>query len=454
MQLPDSLLNSLEGLPGFDRQSFEKVHAASDPLTSIRLNPSKCNEVPSSLGSYSKIPWATHGYYIENRPSFTFDPLFHSGAYYVQEASSMFIEHALKQTVDFSQPLKVLDLCAAPGGKSTHISSLLSSNSFIVSNEVIRSRANILKDNIIKWGTGNVIVTSNDAAHFTSLNDYFDVIVVDAPCSGSGLFRKDPSAIEEWSENNVALCHGRQQRILHDIMPALKNGGILLYATCSYSKEEDEDIIDWIKQNNEVENLRLNIPAESGIRESITNDHNDGYRFWPNLVRGEGFFISAFKKNGGEIKGEKKYVARDELSKKEFGILSEWMNTENYYYYKHEHTVYAWPRQIKDDFIFLKDRLKFVYSGIRVGELIRDKLVPDHALALNIDKPSSPVIDVTKEQAIQYLQKKELSIPSLQKGWSIISFEDNRIGWVNVLPGRINNYYPKELRILKDNPAG
>src|ERR1044071_5586576 len=197
--------------------------------------------------SMDKIPWTEYGHYLSQRPSFTFDPLFHAGCYYVQEASSMFLEQALKQTIDLSKPLRVLDLCAAPGGKSTHILSLISKDSLLVSNEVIRSRAKILKDNIVKWGYSNVVVTNNDPKDFQRLENHFDVIVVDAPCSGSGLFRREPEAIEEWSINNVQLCCQRQQRILADIIPALKGGGILIYSTCSYSPQEDEQIVQWMR---------------------------------------------------------------------------------------------------------------------------------------------------------------------------------------------------------------
>ena len=209
MKLPDKLLESLEEIKGFDKEAFEKIHDSGEQVTSLRINPSKLtvfSKVPSFGGDLGEVvPWTQYGYYLSQRPSFTFDPLFHAGCYYVQEASSMFIEQALKQTVDLSQPLRVLDLAAAPGGKSTHIQSLISKNSLLISNEVIRSRVNILKDNIIKWGSDNVVVTNNDPRDFSRLENYFDVIVVDAPCSGSGLFRRDEEAIEEWSENNVQL---------------------------------------------------------------------------------------------------------------------------------------------------------------------------------------------------------------------------------------------------------
>ena len=254
MQLPEKLLNSLANIEGFDKEAFENVHASGEQVTSIRINPAKKSDPDSyrDRNLKSEIPWTDYGFYLESRPSFTFDPLFHAGCYYVQEASSMFLEHALKQTVDLSKPLRILDLAAAPGGKSTHIQSLISKDSLLVSNEVIRSRANILQDNIIKWGSENVIVTINDPKDFGRLENYFDVIVVDAPCSGSGLFRRDEDALEQWSLNNVQLCSQRQQRILADVWPALKQNGILIYSTCSYSTEEDEEIIDWMMEQSAV----------------------------------------------------------------------------------------------------------------------------------------------------------------------------------------------------------
>src|SRR5436190_11131836 len=296
MQLPASLINSVRHLPGFHLEEFIRVHETNQQVTSIRVNRRKVNTefatgnsesssnppvgscgqsaftslrrtqsairkrgpadnppshrfgghnpqsaIPESAilkSAMSRVPWSSSGFYLNERPIFTLDPMFHAGAYYVQEASSMFLEQALKQTVDLSQPVKVLDLCAAPGGKSTLIQSLITTESLLVSNEVIKTRVNILSENITKWGAANVIVTNNDPRDFQRLPGYFDVIVIDAPCSGSGLFRKDPAAISEWSRDNVILCSQRQQRILADIMPALKPGGILIYSTCSYSQEE------------------------------------------------------------------------------------------------------------------------------------------------------------------------------------------------------------------------
>ncbi|HEX6332794.1 MAG TPA: RsmB/NOP family class I SAM-dependent RNA methyltransferase, partial [Flavisolibacter sp.] len=228
MTLPKQFLESLEGISGFERDAFLQAHEAGNAATSVRINPAKytAGEIAAGLLSpnhafnvESQVPWSQYGYYLSGRPSFTFDPLFHAGRYYVQEASSMFLEQALMQHVEPAHPLRMLDLSAAPGGKSTHMLSL-ASKGLLVSNEVIRNRAAILAENITRWGLPNIVVTSNDPSAFGRLEHFFDVLVVDAPCSGSGLFRKDPGAISEWSPAHVTLCSRRQQRILADALPA------------------------------------------------------------------------------------------------------------------------------------------------------------------------------------------------------------------------------------------
>jgi NOL1/NOP2/sun family putative RNA methylase len=449
MQLPEQLLKSLESVKGFDKEAFDKVHQSGEQVTSIRINPAKQTEIKSQK---SKVPWTDSGFYLEQRPSFTFDPLFHAGTYYVQEASSMFLEQALKQTVDLTKSIKVLDLCASPGGKSTHIQSLISKESLLVSNDVIRSRANVLKDNVIKWGCENVVVTNNDPKDFSKLENYFDVIVVDAPCSGSGLFRRDAEAIEEWSENNVALCSQRQQRILANVWTALKKDGILVYSTCSYSKEEDEEIMDWMKTQLSVVSCQLTIAPLWGITPVQSNNGAYGYRFWPDKVKGEGFFLACFKKTDGENDDTFRYRKKPEpVTKKEIEFVEKWVKTDGKEFIKYENTVYAWPENLVRDFSFLLEQVRVIYSGVLVGELMRDKLVPDHALAMsNMVVDSISRTELEKEQAIHYLQRKDMKIATANKGWQLVTYKEHPLGWVNVLANRINNYYPKELRILKD----
>lgn len=442
------MLTSLQGIPGYDEQAFEAVHASGEQVTSIRINPAK-PALPRT--PHTSIPWAANGYYLGSRPSFTFDPLFHAGCYYVQEASSMLLEQALLQTTDISKPLKVLDLCAAPGGKSTHLQSLLSPGSMLVSNEVIRSRAMVLRDNIIKWGSTNVVVTNNDPEHFSALDNYFDIIVVDAPCSGSGLFRRDPDAIDEWSENNVALCSQRQQRILMDVWPALKKGGLLIYSTCSYSKEEDELLVDKITNELPATSYRLQT-QDWKITEVQSAGGSYGYRCWPHLLKGEGFFLACFRKEEGEEEqGIRARQKPDRVSKKEMPYIEPWINTTGLSFIKQQQTIYAWPEHLMEDISWLKERLRLVYSGTLAGELVRDKLVPDHALALSTAlHPAVRRIEVPDPVAVQYLQRKDISLTGAEKGWQVLCSSGFPIGWVNVLANRVNNYYPKELRILKE----
>jgi 16S rRNA C967 or C1407 C5-methylase (RsmB/RsmF family)/NOL1/NOP2/fmu family ribosome biogenesis protein len=450
VQLPQQLLESLNDTKGFDREAFKKVHVSGEQITSVRINPSKPVGQSKIQHLKSAIPWTSSGYYLESRPSFTFDPFFHAGCYYVQEASSMFLEQALRQTLDLSKALKVLDLSAAPGGKSTHIQSLISKDSLLVSNEVIKSRANILKDNIIKWGCSNVMVTSNDPKDFSRLTGFFDAIIVDAPCSGSGLFRRDPEAISEWSLNNVSLCSQRQQRILADVWPALKQGGILIYSTCSYSQEEDEDIVNWLIKELPIASCSLSIDNSWGIIES-----SGGYRFWPDKIKGEGFFIACFRKTGEEdeisIKGKNKLEA---INRKEMDILGHWVNREETDFFKHENTVYAWPAALVNSFSFLLNQLRVIYSGTIIGELLRDKLVPGHALAMSrLLNHSIENSALDYDNAIRYLQRKDIIQPIESKGWQTVTYEGQILGWINRLLNRINNYYPRELRILKDNQS-
>lgn len=458
--LPPELISSLQNVTGFDQKAFEKVHESGEQVTSIRINPSKLSigNGQLAMGNFhdlrfttdQQVPWSSFGYYLDKRPSFTFDPLFHAGCYYVQEPSSMFLEQALKQTVDLSQPVKILDLCAAPGGKSTHIQSLISPESMLVSNEVIKTRTNILKQNIIKWGCENVIVTNNDPQHFLRLEGFFDVIIVDAPCSGSGLFRKDAEAINEWSEENVLLCCGRQKRIIAGAFASLKENGILIYSTCSYSKNEDEDIADWLVQELEMENEKLVLEESWGIVQTTSEKTgSSGYRFFPDKVKGEGFYLTCFKKTTAT--NEKKYqIAKPEqASAKEKTIVEGWLKRSDIHLLKTPF-IYALPSVLFQDYMILKHLLNIQYAGVWIGEIMKEKLVPDHALALsNLLSEAIPATQLNYEEAIQYLQRAAINIATENKGWQLVKYKHHNLGWINALPNRINNYYPKELRILK-----
>ncbi len=246
---------------------------------SIHYNPIKSPKPENSDG----VKWYSNGVYLEKRPVFTLDPLFHAGLYYVQEASSMFLAEALKQTVDISTPLRVLDLAAAPGGKSTILASLLHKESFILCNEVIKSRYNILNYNLSKWGMPNTHVSNHDSKDFSGLKGFFDLILLDAPCSGEGLFRKDPAAVDHWDEDHVKFCSLRQQRILANAVNLLRPGGTIIYSTCTYNQAENEGNASWLLQNYDLQPVELKIQEDWSIEKRAI-----GYQFYPHKIQGEG----------------------------------------------------------------------------------------------------------------------------------------------------------------------
>jgi len=388
------------------------------------------------------VPWCKNGRFLEERPSFTLDPHFHAGAYYVQEASSMFVEQALEQSIDLNQKLRVLDLCAAPGGKSTHILSLLSPESLLVANEAIGSRATILSENIQKWGYPNVIVTNDDPSAFKNIPGFFDVILIDAPCSGEGLFRKDQSAVAEWSADSVALCSLRQRRIVEDAWPALKSGGLLIYCTCTYNENENENNVQWIQSTHELEFVSLQAPFK-GIQESVSGGVK-GYRFFPHKTPGEGFFLSVLRKLEGQESVRPK-VKNDQARKS----ISPKLLKGDFVSLQGADLTIAIPAAMSIEFQWLAQHLKVLLRGTAMGGYKHDKFIPDHASALstNLDDSIFPIVDLTYDQAIQYLRKDTLEIEAPQKGYCLARFQGNALGWMNVLGNRINNLYPPAWRI-------
>ena len=258
MNLPIDFVQQIHTLLGQDEAIRLADAIQTDAPVSIRLNEKKCKEVLSSrMPLQGQVPWCPMGYYLDRRPAFTFDPLWHAGLYYVQEASSMFLQQALCRYADMIHPLCVLDLCASPGGKSTHLRSLLTDDSLLISNEIVRTRAQILAENMMRWGHPSVVVTNNAPDDFTPMEACFDLVLADVPCSGEGMFRKDEDSIKEWSTSNVDTCWRRQRTILEAIWPTLKPGGLLIYSTCTYNIYENEENIRWMRDEYAAEILRI-----------------------------------------------------------------------------------------------------------------------------------------------------------------------------------------------------
>lgn len=458
--LPEKLIDSLNKLDHFDERAFREVHASGHQVISIRFNSAK---IPAGASDFSRlfsgtsfcmqdqVPWAGQGYYLSGRPYFTLDPLFHAGVYYVQEASGMFLEQALRNTVDLSKPVKVLDLCAAPGGKSTLIQSLISKDSLLVSNEVIRTRVTVLHQQMDKWGLFNGLISNNDPKDFRQLPGFFDVLVVDAPCSGSGLFRKDPEAIGEWSEEAVKLCRQRQQRILGDAAGCLKKNGILIYSTCSYSPEENEMVVDDLIRQYGFEPLRIPLNKSWGIIETFSEKTNAyGYRFYPDKLSGEGFFLAALRKKEGKEESRKIKGKVESLNKKEETLLRNFLPDEELRFIRVEEWTHALHENLLPDFLLLKNYLYLKKAGVMAGRSVAGEWLPDHELALCTRlNPQIPELELSGSDALKYLRREELTLVEQEKGWRAVSYRHQKLGWVKVLPGRINNYFPKSWRILK-----
>ena len=447
---PEKFLDSLSGAPGFEREKFTNVHKYSETPTSVRVNPLKKPVIKTD----SAVPWCADGFYLPARPSFTFDPLFHAGCYYVQEASSMFMDHIFKHIREGTgKPIQVLDLCAAPGGKSTLISSAISPNDLLVANELIKTRVPVLFDSLNRWGRANTIVSNNDPKDFGRLSGFFDVILVDAPCSGSGMFRKDPGAVKEWSEANVSLCQQRQQRILADVYPALKEDGYLIYSTCSYSQAENEDILDWLCGEFNLETMRMPVHTAWGVVETISPTKQAwGYRFYPDKLKGEGLFAACLQKNETARAVNPAKRENVKLPAKELDLVQGYLkDAVDFHYFKANGVWMAIQREHQSSLELLQKYLYLKKSGTRIGQVIGHDLVPEHELALSIHLNKDAILQTPLglEQAIQYLRRDPLDLNSPQKGWSMMTFENHALGWAKVLHNRVNNYYPKEMRILR-----
>lgn len=448
--IPPELVRKLAENPDFDMSAFLETHQSVSREISIRINPAK--KYPKHHDLSERVPWCDTGFYLPERPVFTLDPFFHAGCYYVQEASSMFVAHVLRSLKMDTVPLVALDLCAAPGGKSTLLNSYLHPGSLLVANEIIKSRVNILTDNLTRWGNANTVITNNDPSSFKRLPGYVDLMLVDAPCSGSGMFRKDPGAIDEWSASGVKLCSERQQRILADSLAVLKTGGILLYATCSYSVEENEQIADWLHETAGLDSLRIPVEAGWGITETLSEKHGCyGYRFYPHKVRGEGFYISAFRKVAPQSTFDRQKVKVDKrpVNPK---FLPDWVwPVHDFMTFNMEDEVFIFPKERSLDLQILKNVLYLKNAGTRVGRMVKSEIIPHHALALsNHRNPDIPAIALDKDSALQYLRKSALD-PAANtdglKGWALATYDGVALGWLKLIHNRINNYYPKEWRI-------
>ena len=383
----------------------------------------------------------------------------------------MFLEQAIRTYV--TTPVRCLDLCAAPGGKSTHLSSLLPDGSLLVSNEVIRNRSYILAENLAKWGNASTIVLNNDPAEIgEALPEQFDLIVTDVPCSGEGMFRKDEASVGEWSVENVQLCAARQRRILHDIWPALRPGGLLIYSTCTYNTEEDEENVRHIVEELGAEALPIATDEAWHVTGPLRYG-NPVYRFFPHKTKGEGFFLAVLRKEGDEeyeVENECPTKSSKNKGKKDKKATLPIPQEAWDYFREKKNITLEWdgpqlrmiPTAHKHFFDRIRDkRLRILSAGVVVGESKGKDLIPSQALALSLElNPSTfPDTELTWEEAIRYLRKEAITLPEgLPKGYLLMRYQGIPLGFVKHLGNRSNNLYPQEWRIrsgyLPDEPAG
>lgn len=461
MNLPASFVESTRSLLGDEEYNKLFVALQEDPPVSIRLNQWKMENKEWRMENHS-LPWCHTGFYLDQRLTFTFDPLFHAGCYYVQEASSMFLEQVLKRYV--TEPAVMLDLCAAPGGKSTHARSLLPEGSLLVANEVIRNRSQILAENLTKWGHSDVVVTNNDPADFAPLTSFFDVILTDVPCSGEGMFRKDPGAIDEWSPENVTVCWQRQQRIITDIWPSLRPGGLLIYSTCTYNTKENEENIQWICREYGAEVLPIDISEDWHITGNLLAEADfPVYRFLPHRTKGEGFFLALLRKPECEQREERNisYISKNKkkkeitvpslVSKENLTLAKSWLVSPDEFDLRVENSVIsAFPKVHTKLLDAMQHLLHIMAAGIVLAEVKGKDLIPNHSLAMSrvMKTGSFPVEDVSYEQAIAYLRKEAISLSEVApRGFILLTYQSVILGFVKNIGNRANNLYPQEWRI-------
>ena len=448
MKLNAAFIERTENL--FGKERFARFVAAldSEPVVSVRYNTSK--QVPG-IGD-NAVPWAGNGYYLSTRPVFTADPLFHAGCYYVQEASSMFIEQFVKQYVDV--PVRALDLCAAPGGKTTHLLSLLPAGSMLVSNEPVPQRAQILAENVIKWGNAASVVTRNEPADFSCFGNFFDLVVVDAPCSGEGMFRKDQGAVEQWSLSNVEQCVKRQKRILADIWPSLRPGGVLVYSTCTFNSEENEECVEWIAKELGATPLSVEVGAEWGVTGALVGEM-PVYRFLPGFTAGEGFFIAALRKDGNAPLAQPRQQRWQPVASKLKSQVEGWLSSPgDFNFVQQGDRIVAMPRLHTNAMLALQQKMKVLHCALPLADVKNNKLLPLHQLAMSsgLCKEAFACVELEREKALAYLHREALTFDSAPVGYLLLTYKGTPIGFAKNIGNRANNLYPAEWRIRK-NPV-
>ncbi|MGN0231542.1 MAG: rRNA cytosine-C5-methyltransferase [Muribaculaceae bacterium] len=449
MTLPADFIAQMQQTLEADEAARLFAALGEEPKVSVRRNTSKC--APFSAGS-AVVPWCSDGKYLARREAFTFDPLLHGGSYYVQDASSMIIATIVRRLTNGSGPVCYLDLCAAPGGKSTAAIDALPPQSLVVCNEIMNNRAQVLRENIIKWGSPYCVVSNNDSAAIARMGGFFDIIATDVPCSGEGMFRKDDEAVSQWTPALVEQCAARQREIVDNAWKALKPGGFLIYSTCTYNREENEKMIDYIVSKHHAESIDMHLDTDFGIRRGIDTCHHC-YRFMPHITDGEGLFIAVLRKLDDDLTLP---AVRAHASKSRRGnepavdrSVEQWLaKPADFQLYMISDTVVAIPRLYAAEIAALSSTLRVVHRGIAVATAKGRDYVPTQSLALSTALSASAFerAEVPYDAAISYLRGESICVDA-PRGVVALTYRGTVIGFVKNLGNRANNLYPKEWRI-------
>ena len=442
MILSQEFIEQLQGLLPDEWEALVESITASEPSVAVRVNEARGAKVPAGA---RRVPWCAEGFYLADRPAFTFDTDWHAGHYYVQDASSMFITHVIKHFVH--EPVRYLDLCAAPGGKTTAAMQALPPRSLTVANEIVPPRARVLADNVIRWGNPRCVVTSNTPANLGKFSRFFDVIATDVPCSGEGMMRKDDEAVAQWSPALVEQCAQRQREILADVWPALRPGGLLIYSTCTYNRQENEEIADFIVSELGATSLEVPIEADWNIHPAIGSPCHC-YRFMPHRVDGEGLFMTVFRKVG---EGPRQDIRiKEKNAKKVDETCKPWLaKPQDYIIDQQGDLTIAVPQDIGREVAALRASLNVLHAGVELATVMGRKMVPHHALAMSTARADGafPVCEVDYPTALHYLRGESITVDG-PRGHVLIAHQGAVLGFANNLGNRANNLYPKPQRIL------
>ena len=442
MKLPEAFIDQLRELLPEEWEALAEAITSSEPSVAARVNEARGVNVPEGA---QRVPWCEQGFSLGDRPAFTFDTDWHAGRYYVQDASSMFIAHVIRSLIH--EPVHYLDLCAAPGGKTTAAIQALPQGSMVVANEIVPPRARVLADNIIRWGDPQCVVTSNAPAHLGKLARFFDVIAADVPCSGEGMMRKDDEAVAQWTPALVEQCAQRQRDILAEAWSALRPGGLLIYSTCTYNRQENEEMADFIVRELGATSLEVPVEPSWNIHSAIGSDCHC-YRFMPHRVDGEGLFMAVFRKDGNGQRQDLKI--REKLPKKADEIGKNWLSIPDDYVIEQQGDLsMAVPQDIRREVSALRASLNVLHAGVELATIMGRKTVPHHALALSTERANGafPISEVDYQTALRYLRGESITVDA-PRGYVIIAHQGAVLGFANNLGNRANNLYPKPLRIL------